>query len=737
MIEKDFEISFIADLALREKQIQQNYRPIIAVHKWFARRPGTLFRGLLLSEFSERPLREVYYKANDLSGRHIADPFMGGGTPILEANRVGCNVIGFDINPMSYWIVKQEIEHLNLDDYSDAARLLRSTLEKGIGYLYRTQCTFCGSQDAHVKYFLWVKVMPCKKCGKNIDLFPGYLLSSDSRHPRNVFVCPACGELTETGDRKKPGRCIHCSFELTADGPAKRGRCKCPECGADNHFPNPNLGAPTHRLFAMEYHCPECKPSHKGRFFKKPDDQDIAKVQETSKRLSRIRSKYIPEAEIPSGDETNRLHRWGYTHYREMFNDRQLLGLELSARIIVDTFNDRVRNALATNLSDLLRYQNMLCRYDTRALKSLDIFSVHGFPVGLIQCESNFLGIMEPGRTMCIGSGGWANIIEKFKKAKSYCDHPFEVRFQGRAKKIIPIKGEWIGDHLNGGDTEPARVVDISCQDAASSNLPDGFLDAVFTDPPYFGNVQYAELMDFCYVWLRKLIGRKSPAFSSNSTRTPDELTGNVDMGRGLDHFTRGISAVFQKMSKALKPGAPLAFTYHHNTIEAYYPVAVAILDAGLTCSASLPCPGEMGASIHINGTGSSIIDTIFVCRTTGVMQRKWIADSPYKLARIVEKDLNHLKTGNVKPTRGDIRCVTYGHLIRLAIWSLRLTWNKNKPTTSRIAKVADWLQRFGGWAEVEKCIERVKREMAKDIPLFSVHESDANYGDEYADVPF
>ena len=39
---------------------------------------------------------------------------------------------------------------------------------------------------------------------------------------------------------------------------------------------------------------------------------------------------------------------------------------------------------VATNLSDLLRYQNMLCRYDTMALKSLDIFSIHGFPVGLV-----------------------------------------------------------------------------------------------------------------------------------------------------------------------------------------------------------------------------------------------------------------------------------------------------------------------------------------------------------------
>jgi hypothetical protein len=49
-IEHAFDVPFVAALALKEKQIQQNYRPIIAVHKWFARRPGTLFRALLLSE---------------------------------------------------------------------------------------------------------------------------------------------------------------------------------------------------------------------------------------------------------------------------------------------------------------------------------------------------------------------------------------------------------------------------------------------------------------------------------------------------------------------------------------------------------------------------------------------------------------------------------------------------------------------------------------------------------------
>src|ERR671923_2581097 len=121
MIEKDFDIGFVAELALREKQVQQNYRPIIAVHKWFARRPGTLFRSLLLAEFREGSLRDNYFRANKLIGIRVADPFMGGGTPLFEANRLGCDIIGYDINPMAYWIVRQEIASLDLQVYRQVA----------------------------------------------------------------------------------------------------------------------------------------------------------------------------------------------------------------------------------------------------------------------------------------------------------------------------------------------------------------------------------------------------------------------------------------------------------------------------------------------------------------------------------------------------------------------------------------------------------------------------------------
>ena len=310
----------------------------------------------------------------------------------------------------------------------------------------------------------------------------------------------------------------------------------------------------------------------------------------------------------------------------------------------------------------------MLCRYDVGVLKSADIFSIHGFPVGLIQCESNFLGIYhEPlendlfehanrNRTTTIGSGGWANIIEKYMRAKAYCAQPFEIPQRGRRKVPIAIEGEWIGDTRPNLPPSARRQVDLRCQTATTADLPPHSLDAVLTDPPYFSNVQYAELMDFCFVWLRRLVRATESTFTARSTRDPDELTGNDTLNRGLDHFTDGLSAVFCRMAPALKPGAPLAFTYHNNDLDAYVPVAVAILDAGFACTASLPCPGEMTASVHINGTASSVINTVFVCRSGATAQCSVESVTPQEFLDIVRRDIAAIETSGIETTAGDVR---------------------------------------------------------------------------------
>jgi hypothetical protein len=734
MIEYNFDVPFISGLALREKQIQQNYRPLIAVHKWFARRPGTLFRGLLLSEFAEGPVSEEFYRSHDFGGKCIADPFMGGGTPIVEANRTGCATIGFDINPMAWWIVREQIEHLDLASYRRAAAALRALLEEDIGYLYRTRCVVDGRSDAPVKYFLWVKVLRCDGCGDKFDLFPGYLLSENIRHPKNVLVCAACGELNEVEDRKHPGQCGFCPARLRTEGIVSRGKCICPACGKSHSIPGKPSAPFEHRLFAIEYANVSCAKRHQGRFFKKPEPEDLENIEKAGKLFTDLTSKFIPDDPIPEGDETNRLHRWGFGRYREMFNERQLLGLELSARAVASQDNSRLRTALATNLSDLLRYQNMLCRYDTMALKSLDIFSVHGFPVGLIQVESNLLGVLNPTTKQPMGSGGWLNIIEKYAKAKTYCDRPFEIRHQGRARVTVPVVGEWIGERSNGAGSRK-RDVRLECRDSAALELSEGSLDAVFTDPPYFGNVQYAELMDFCYVWLRRLLP-EFPAFQSASTRRAEELTGNETAGRGLPHFTEGLSRVFQHMARALKDGAPLVFTFHHNSLEAYFPIAVAILDAGLACSASLPCPAEMGGSIHISGTRSSIIDSVFVCRSTGRFRRQWLAENSEQLAALILEDLSQLRLGGVKPTEGDARCIAYGHLTRLAVWNLRSKWKSTIAVKDKLRAIASWCESFGDAASLLRRVRSTSQLLPRQ-PGVTIHESSLSYGDELNEVSF
>ena len=730
MIEKDFDVPFVAQLAQREKQIQQHYRPVIGVHKWFARRPGTLFRALLLAEFADKePLASRFFNGHDLSPLIVGDPFMGGGTPLFEANRMGCHVVGADINPMAYWIVRQELSDLDRAGFRASAELVVDAVEVEVGALYQTTCVHCGNPHAPVKYFVWVKQQTCAACGKRVDLVPSYVIAKDQRHPNYVLLCPTCGALNEVEKLdKSPGamRCGVCRGHLTVEGPARRNRCACPHCGHVNLYPVTQQGPPSHRLVALEYHCPACKPTHQGRFFKAPDEADLSRVVEAERRVQAASMEFVPGEAIPPGDETARLHRWGYRTYRQLFNHRQLLGLDTLVRSIAAVEDKSLRHALLTVFSDTLRYQNMLCRYDSYALKIIDIFSVHGFPVSLVQCENSLLGIPK------VGSGGFRHFVEKYDRAKAYCEKPFEKTL-GRPRRRVFTSGEQIGARLV-SDFPKRRAAKSAYLEAVSADtlvLPPASLDAVLTDPPYFANVQYAELMDFCYVWLRRHVADEIQAFQSASTRSDDELTVNLTEGRDITHFATGMSRVFVKFTQALKPGSPFAFTYHHNDIEAYLPIAVALLDARLVCTATLPCPAEMSASIHINGTKSSVMDTIFVCRTTGAVRASQFDTTEEALEQMIQADLKQLQVAGLTPTAGDARCLTFSHLIRLAVWRLRSGWRDDVPVPGKLEQVRQSVQQIYPLDLIHRLAARTLASLSEVDLLASmrVEEVESTYG--------
>ena len=680
-LERRFDPAFVTRLALREKQIQQNYRPVIGVHKWFARRPGSVFRSLMLAEFADGDLADAYWEGHTLSGT-IADPFMGGGTPLFEATRLGFDVVGGDVNPMAWWIVRQSLTSLDPSLVRAEGERIASLVEQEVGEFYKTRCLDCG-HDAPVKYFLWVKTAECPDCSQVNALFPGYRLAVPGRHPFHVVACARCGalgEFCEAPSRDSPGKCPECEANVCIEGPAARGSVVCSGCNSEVSYPQPQQGPPQHQLWAIEYNCPDCYASRRGRQFKAPDPADLQRVDRAESLLARIESRLpLPSDAIPGGDESDRLHRWGYQHYREMFSARQLLGLGLLLDTICAQATDSARDALLTVFSDFLRYQNMLCRYDTAALKCQDIFSVHGFPVGLIQCENNLLGI--PG----VGGGAFRHFIEKYARAKEYCAAPFEVRRNGTRNARVLIEGETIAADL-GSDSCNGKSARLLCGPSQTTPLAPASLDGVFTDPPYFDNVQYAELMDFCYVWLRRVLAREHPEFLPVTTRTAGELTGNGTAGRGLTGFTDGLSAVFSSFAAALKPGAPFVFTFHHNDPEAYVPVVVALLDAGLVCTAVLPAAAEMAASLHIARTSSSVLDSVFVCRSAEDHLPPDRDDGDIWVA--LRSDLDAMTEAGLLVRSGDVRCLLAGHLAAHAIRVLAPGWAGTEPLENRMEAV-------------------------------------------------
>ncbi len=104
LIESDeFPFEFLSRLAERESWRKEVHRPIYHVHKWWANRLGSVFRGILLGAVlpEDADLAHEFYQTHALTGLSVLDPFMGSGTTIGEAHKLGMTALGRDINPVA------------------------------------------------------------------------------------------------------------------------------------------------------------------------------------------------------------------------------------------------------------------------------------------------------------------------------------------------------------------------------------------------------------------------------------------------------------------------------------------------------------------------------------------------------------------------------------------------------------------------------------------------------------
>jgi len=207
-IEESFPIVEINRLAVPERNA---FKPIYQMHKWFARRASCVFRAILLgaTKPAGTDIMAEFYKDHtddpDTNNVSILDPFMGGGTTIVEALRLGCRVTGIDLNPVAWFIVKTEVEPVDLKDLQAAFKRLeerttasgKSVKEELLSH-YKTECPCCGAgrEEADIIYTFWVKAAICTNpnCRQEVPLLGNYIVATTTPSVRYVpdFPCPSC-----------------------------------------------------------------------------------------------------------------------------------------------------------------------------------------------------------------------------------------------------------------------------------------------------------------------------------------------------------------------------------------------------------------------------------------------------------------------------------------------------------------------------------------------------------------
>src|SRR5436190_5133471 len=131
------DLSEIAELESWRKEIN---RPVYHIHKWWAQRLGSVFRAILLAAFAPKGsnILEMFYQPARLPGAVIFDPFMGSGTTIGEALKLGARAIGRDINPVAHFMVRNALSVHPRRKVIETFRAIEQDVAPQLRHFYRT-----------------------------------------------------------------------------------------------------------------------------------------------------------------------------------------------------------------------------------------------------------------------------------------------------------------------------------------------------------------------------------------------------------------------------------------------------------------------------------------------------------------------------------------------------------------------------------------------------------------------
>jgi putative DNA methylase len=611
-IEYDFPFEKIDQIAEIESYRKEINRPIYHIHKWWAKRLGSVFRSIVSGALTEGEWKNFYDFQNN-SGKIILDPFMGSGTTLGEAAKLGASIIGCDVNPVSTFLVTQALTNVNINELETVYKSIEQDVMEEI-HTYHTTLVPGASKPTPALYYFWVKVVKTPH-GEEIPLFTNYVFSKHayaSKKPNAQIWCPACESVVVGRFDRTEIECPSCSKCFNPQvGPAKGSKVadragneyKIKALVADSDKP------PKHKLYAI------MALNEAGeKVYIRPSQYDHDLLKTVSERFQSIKDSLpLPSLDVRPGHNTDQARGYNYNTWRDFFSERQLLCLGLLLQRILEIDDKVIRDHFICLFSGTLEFNNLFCSFKGEGTGAVrHMFSNHILKPERTPLENCVWGI--PGKS----SGTFSTLFRsRLLKAKIYLDKPFEILVENNgtkrsSKKIIcsdPIRlhlsKSW-ADFKNA--SQGALILN---GDSSSLPVPDLSVDAVVTDPPYFDFVHYSELSDFFYAWLTNALGDDYKYLKRKDSSHPNEV-----QDRNNVNFSRKICSIFRECKRVLKEDGLLCFSYHHSTIEGWMAIYNSVTEAGFDIVAAHPVKAEMSVASPKSAAKNPInLDAILICK--------------------------------------------------------------------------------------------------------------------------
>ena len=553
----------------------------------------------------------------------VVDPFAGGGSIPLEAQRLGCPAEASDLNPLAVLINKALIDipprfggrppvHPGAADqpgYRGAeglaedvrfyGRWMRDEAERRIGHLY-PKVRAPGGTEHTVIAWIWARTVTSPNPANpiKVPLVRSWWLSKKKGKEAWVRATVRDGQIhyevvndangpkgNEDGTRVgRGGYAVGDRTPITADYIKEEGV-------------NRRLGK--HMLAIVA-------EGRKGRLYVSPDQIHIVASQVEC-------PKDVPSETLPYDPRNLWTPSYGLTKFSDLFTNRQLVALttfcdlvdQARERVLADAlaagmeegepleaggagaraYADAIATYLALSVSRLADRCSSICSWDIGYTKIRNVFSRQAIPMVWDFAEANPLSS---------STGSYLGQLE----------------WVAKAVERVPAD-------------RPGSAVQLSAGARDYSGL------VVSTDPPYYDNIGYSDLSDFFYVWLRRCLRDVHPGVVGTMlTPKAEELVANPYRHDGKENaarfFVDGFNTVFHRIRRGANPDVPMTVYYAYKqqdngkdgkTSTGWHTLLDGLIGAGWEVTATWPVRSELTNRMLSQGTNALASSIVLACR--------------------------------------------------------------------------------------------------------------------------